>query len=93
MPDLKVLNPVAPSTTAPVVPTVRPAKLDGQVLAVLINGKEYSDVVLRRVVSQIQAKHQLKEVLWWDKKFAAKPAPFLDEIVKLSTLVLNGVGH
>jgi len=77
----------------PIASTARPVKLDGQVLGVLINGKEYSDVVLKQVVSRIQAKHHLKDVLWWDKKFAAKAAPFLDDMAKLSTLVLNGVGH
>lgn len=72
---------------------VRPESLKGLTVGVLINGKEYSDVVLPQVLSKIEASADIKEVVWWDKEFPAKPAPFLDEIVEKADIVLTGVGH
>jgi hypothetical protein len=91
---VKVVNPVAvPTGGSPVSLPPRPGSLSGQVLGVVINGKEYSDVILRRIVQRLQDKYEFKDVVWWDKKFPTKAAPFLEEVAAKSTIVLNGVGH
>jgi hypothetical protein len=88
-----IVNPVAAAPAQTVGTSPRPASLEDQVLGVVINGKEYSDVVLRRVAERVSRDHKLRDVLWWDKLFPAKPAPFLEEVAARSTLVLTGVGH
>lgn len=91
--SIKILSPVAAPTSPVVHGTPPPASLPDRVLGVLINGKEYSDIVLRRLVERLTELHQVRDVVWWDKGFPAKPAPFLEEIASRSSLVLNGVGH
>jgi hypothetical protein len=90
---VRVVSPVAVPPAASVRISPRPSTLAGQVLGVVINGKEYSEVVLRRVAERLGERHELRDVLWWDKRFPAKPAPFLDEVASRSTAVLTGVGH
>jgi hypothetical protein len=93
MKQVRVVNPVAAASVNAVTASPHPASLSGQVLGIVINGKEYSDVVLRRVAERLRERHGLHEVLWWDKHFPAKPAPFLEEVASRSTVVLTGVGH
>ena len=93
MTPLRIVSPVALPPTNAERTSPRPPCLDDQVLGVVINGKEYSDVVLQRVAERLRAEHRLRDVLWWDKQFPAKPAPFLDEVASRSTLALTGVGH
>jgi hypothetical protein len=63
------------------------------VMGVLINGKEFSDVVLERIAGVLRERCGVREVVSWNKGFPAKPAPFLDEIAQRCAFVLNGVGH
>jgi hypothetical protein len=93
--SVRVVNPAASGTATQVSVTPRPATLDGATLGILINGKEYSEQVLRRVASHLQANYGVKEVLFWDKHFPAVPAPdsFLAEIKAQCTAAVAGVGH
>jgi hypothetical protein len=93
MTSVRVVNPVAATSTSAIAPASHPTSLEGQVLGVVINGKEYSEIVLRRVADRLRERHGLRDVLWWDKRFPAKPAPFLGEVASRSTIVLTGVGH
>ena len=88
-----IVSPIASATGAGFQAAARPAQLDGGTLGVLINGKEYSDVVLRRLARMLAERHGFAEVLWWDKRYPATPAPFIEDIAARSTFVLNGVGH
>jgi hypothetical protein len=90
---VRVVNPVATASVRAVNPSPHPASLTGQVLGIVVNGKEYSEAVLRRMAERLCERHGLQDVLWWDKQFPAKPAPFLEEVARRSTIVLTGVGH
>jgi hypothetical protein len=91
--DVTIVTPATPPERREVTANPRPEMLDGGVLGVLLNGKEYSDVVLERVAARLQTQYGLAEVLWWDKGFPAKPADWLDDIAERCTFVLAGVGH
>lgn len=93
--SVQVVNPAASGTATEVSVTPRPATLEGATLGVLINGKEYSEQVLRRIAGHLQARHGVREVLFWDKHFPAVPAPdsFLAEITAQCTVAVAGVGH
>ncbi len=91
--SIKILSPVAAPAASAVRAAQSPDTLAEGVLGVLINGKEYSDVVLQRLVERLRERYQFHEVVWWNKGFPAKPAPFLEEIASRSSFVLNGVGH
>ncbi len=90
---LQVISPVALPPAGAAGTAARPASLEGGVLAVLVNGKEYSEVVLRRVASRLQERYRFADVVWWNKRFPSKPAPFIDDMVQQGGMVLNGVGH
>ncbi len=93
--SLQVVNPVANGTATEASVNARPSTLEGATLGVLINGKEYSDQVLRRISDWLKRTQGLREVLFWDKHFPAQPAPerFLDEIRSQCTVAVTGVGH
>ena len=93
--SVRVVNPAASGTATTRSVTPRPTTLEGATLGILINGKEYSEQVLRRVAAHLQAKHGVREVLFWDKHYPAVPAPerFLEEIKAQCTVAVAGVGH
>lgn len=88
-----LVSPMATELGSQVQPTPRPSNLTGQTLGVLRNGKEFSDIVMDRLASELQARYGITDVKVWDKGFAAKPAPFLHEIAASCAFVINGVGH
>lgn len=90
---LTIVTPASPPAQDEVTASARPSSLDGGVLGVLLNGKEYSDVVLERLAARLAEEFDLEEVLWWDKGFPAKPAEWLDDIAERCAFVLAGVGH
>ena len=89
-----VVNPLAEAGASPVVPSARPSTMNGT-LGVLINGKEFSDIVMERAARRLTEELGIGEVLWWNKRYPATPAStaFLDEIAERCTFVLNGIGH
>ena len=91
--SLDIVNPVPPLAGDPVPAPQRPATLEGQRLGVLINGKEYSEQVLRRVTANLTEQVDVAEVVWWNKRFPAVPCPFVEEMADRIDLVINGVGH
>jgi hypothetical protein len=88
----EVVSPIAQASGTPIAPAPRPQH-GGGTLGVLINGKEYSDVVMERLGKQLADRFGASAVLWWNKRYPATPAPFLDEIAERCAFVLNGVGH
>lgn len=73
----------------------RPESLSGLPVGVLVNGKEYSEAVLRRIVEQLAGEHDFGEIVWWDKHFPAQPAPreLVDQMVSRCAVAITGVGH
>lgn len=71
----------------------RPADLTGKIVGLLDNGKEFSDIIVRRAGELLEKKFNLKKVVLFEKGFPSKPAPFLDKMVKECDAVINGVGH
>lgn len=63
------------------------------VLGVLVNGKEYSDVVLDRLTDLLRDRAPYRRVVRWNKGFPAKESPFRSEMVDTCDVVLTGVGH
>jgi hypothetical protein len=89
---MRVIDPIAAPAEQAGTYAARPADLFRAQLGGLINGKEYSEPVLRAIVRRLTEAHDVRP-LWWDKRFPAKPAPFLDEIAQRVPLVINGIGH
>jgi hypothetical protein len=88
-----VVNPLTDTTAVAVDPVARPETLDGGTLGVHINGKEFSEVVLRRIASELAQRYNFKEILWWNKRFPATASPYIEEMAGRCSFVLNGVGH
>lgn len=89
---MKLENPLGKSAIEPFAPAQR-GDLKGKSLAILINGKEYSDVVLNRLAERLRARGEFGEIRFWDKGWPVMPAPFLDEIAREADVVVTGVGH
>jgi hypothetical protein len=90
---IKLLNPVGRITGKEKKIAKRISKLEGQVLGILDNGKEFSGVIVKRIGEILQNKFKLKKVVIFEKGFPAKAAPFIKQIVKECDIVVNGVGH
>ena len=63
MTSVCIVNPVAAASASAIELSPRPTSLAGQVLGVVINGKEYSDIVLRWVAERLRQRHGLRDVL------------------------------
>lgn len=71
-----VLSPMLKNTAvAPVRLAERPAKLLGQKIAVINNGKPNSNVVLRGVIDGLAKRHSFSDVVWIDKQNSSLPMP------------------
>ncbi len=88
-----VVSPLTETTAVAVEPVPRPSQLDGGILGVHINGKEYSEFVLQTIVAELATRYRFKEILWWNKRYPATPSPYIDEMAAKCSFVLNGVGH
>ena len=93
LPRTKVCNPAGepdapPQQLAPRLPSLRGARI-----ALLDNGKEFSDDVINAIGTVLKHELGVKEVRVWDKEFPAKGAPFITELAKSCDAVITGVGH
>jgi hypothetical protein len=94
MPDtLTVLLPTGAAQTGSVPVAARPASLEGLRVALLDNGKEFSDVVLDALARTLERDFGVTRIKFWRKGFPAKGAPFIDEMVAESDVAISGVGH
>jgi hypothetical protein len=71
----------------------RPKSLKGLRVALLDNGKEFSDIVLDALATTLTTDYGITDIKFWRKGFPAKGAPFIDEMVAESDVAVSGVGH
>src|SRR3954469_3645487 len=71
----------------------RPRSLQGLRVALLDNGKEFSDVVLDALAEALKRDHGVTKIKFWRKGFPAKGAPFIEEMAAESDVAISGVGH
>jgi hypothetical protein len=94
MPDtLTVLLPTGAAQMASVAVAPRPASLKDMRVALLDNGKEFSDVVLDALAQVLERDFGVTRIQFWRKGFPAKGAPFIDEMAAQSDVAISGVGH
>ena len=77
-----------PKTLAPRLESLRGARI-----ALLDNGKEFSEDVIKAIGTVLKHELGVKEVRVWDKQFPAQGAPFLPELARSCDAVITGVGH
>lgn len=68
-------------------------RIAGARIALLDNGKEFSDRVLAGVADRLQHQCGAAEIRIWKKGFPAKGAPFISELAQSCDAVITGVGH
>jgi hypothetical protein len=94
MPDtLTVLMPTGAKQTGSIPTAARPQSLRGLRVALLDNGKEFSDVVLDGLARALERDFQVTAIKFWRKGFPAKGAPFIAEMAAESDVAISGVGH
>ncbi|MGA2895123.1 MAG: hypothetical protein ABSE22_19830 [Xanthobacteraceae bacterium] len=94
MPDtVTVLLPTGAPETGSIPTAPRPKSLDGLRVALLDNGKEFSDIVLDALAETLKRDYGVTKIKFWRKGFPAKGAPFIDEMAAESDVAISGVGH
>jgi hypothetical protein len=94
MPDtLTVLLPTGAAQTGSVAVAPRPASLADLRVALLDNGKEFSDVVLDALARTLERDFGVTRIKFWRKGYPAKGAPFIAEMAAQSDVAISGVGH
>ncbi|HLH96191.1 MAG TPA: hypothetical protein VKW08_13840 [Xanthobacteraceae bacterium] len=88
-----VLLPTGAPATAAMRPAPRPQSLQGLRVALLDNGKEFSDQVLEALADVLRRDHGVTNIKFWRKGFPAKGAPFIAEMAAESDVAISGVGH
>jgi hypothetical protein len=88
-----VLFPTGGRSAAALKPADRPKSLAGLRIALLDNGKEFSDVVLDALAETLRRDHGVTDIKFWRKGFPAKGAPFIDEMAAQTDVAVSGVGH
>ena len=77
---MTVLMPTGARQTAAIATVPRPTSLRGLRVALLDNGKEFSDVVLDGLAQALARDFEITNVKFWRKGFPAKGAPFIAEM-------------
>ena len=90
---MTVLMPTGASQTDTVPTAPRPASLRGLRVALLDNGKEFSDIVLAGLAQALARDFGVSDIKFWRKGFPAKGAPFIAEMAAESDVAISGVGH
>jgi hypothetical protein len=94
MPDtLTVLMPTGAQQTGAITTAPRPESLLGLRVALLDNGKEFSDIVLDGLAQALARDFAVANIKFWRKGFPAKGAPFIAEMAAESDVAISGVGH
>jgi hypothetical protein len=89
----QVYEPTGAPQNAAIAAVERPKSLKGLRVALLDNGKEFSDVVLDALAEALRRDHGVTEIKFWRKGFPAKGAPFIEEMAAESDVAISGVGH
>jgi hypothetical protein len=90
---LTVVLPTGAQETASIPTAPRPKSLDGLRVALLDNGKEFSDIVLDGLAETLKREYGVSKIKFWRKGFPAKGAPFIAEMAAESDVAVSGVGH
>lgn len=88
-----VLVPTGVPVTQSVATAARPGSLSGLRVALLDNGKEFSDRVLDGLAETLRRDYGVTAIKVWHKGFPAKGAPFIAEMAGQSDVAVCGVGH
>jgi len=88
-----VMLPTGAPATSAMQPAERPKSLTGLRVALLDNGKEFSDVVLEALAETLRREHGVTHIKFWRKGFPAKGAPFIAEMAAETDVAISGVGH
>jgi hypothetical protein len=88
-----VLVPTGAQETGSISTAQRPQSLQGLRVALLDNGKEFSDIVLDALATTLKKDYGVTDIKFWRKGFPAKGAPFIDEMAAESDVAVSGVGH
>jgi hypothetical protein len=88
-----VLVPTGAPETGSIPTAQRPKSLKGLRVALLDNGKEFSDIVLDALATTLKKDYDVTNIKFWRKGFPAKGAPFIDEMAAESDVAVSGVGH
>jgi len=88
-----VLVPTGAPETGSIPTAQRPKSLKGLRVALLDNGKEFSDIVLDALATTLKKDYGVTAIKFWRKGFPAKGAPFIDEMAAESDVAVSGVGH
>ncbi|HTH96382.1 MAG TPA: hypothetical protein VL574_03140 [Stellaceae bacterium] len=91
--NLTVLIPTGAPETEAIPTTPRPKSLKGLRVALLDNGKEFSDVVLDALAETLRRDYGVTNIKFWRKGFPAKGAPFIEEMAAETDVAVSGVGH
>ena len=67
--------------------------MKGLRVALLDNGKEFSDIVLDALATTLKKDYGVTNIKFWRKGFPAKGAPFIDEMAAEFDVAVSGVGH
>jgi hypothetical protein len=90
---MTVLMPTGARQTDAIATAPRPASLRGLRVALLDNGKEFSDIVLDGLAQALARDFAVTDIKFWRKGFPAKGAPFIAEMAAESDVAISGVGH
>src|SRR6202012_1822549 len=71
----------------------RPKSLKGLRIALLDNGKEFSDIVLDALATPLTKDSGVPNIKFGRKGFPAKGAPFIEEMAAETDVAVSGVGH
>jgi hypothetical protein len=94
MPDtMSVLMPTGAQQIGSIPTAPRPKSLRGLRVALLDNGKEFSDIVLDGLAQALAQDFEITDIKFWRKGFPAKGAPFIAEMAAESDVAISGVGH
>ena len=92
-PNIEVCNPAGEPDAPPKQLAPRLKSLRGARIALLDNGKEFSDDVINAIGTVLKHELGVKEIRLWDKQFPSKGAPFIAELARSCDAVITGVGH
>ena len=90
---LTVMIPTGAPETGFIPTAPRPKSLEGLRVALLDNGKEFSDIVLDALAETLKRDYGVTNIKFWRKGFPAKGAPFIEEMAAESDVAISGVGH
>jgi hypothetical protein len=90
---MTVLMPTGAQQIGSIATVPRPKSLRGLRVALLDNGKEFSDIVLDGLARTLARDFEVTNIKFWRKGFPAKGAPFIAEMAAESDVAISGVGH